>query len=123
MPREYWGALEADLLAAGYVLEDYPERLSLRAMSEFFRHAGRGSAIYAVVHGVRAEWGYEAELLARVLEALWDANWQRQGKGNVPRPKPLQRPGQDAPEGVKHFGGAAVSIEEFHRQWNDREVA
>ena len=117
MPVDQWDALEADLLRAGTSINDYPKRFSLRTLLAFFRHSPRGSAVHAVIYGEKSTWGMAEELLARVIETLMDANWQRQGKPHAPRPKPLQRPGQPLPEGVKHYGGEGMSINEFERRW------
>lgn len=117
MPIDQWDALEADLLRAGSALNDYPQRFSLRTLISFFRHSPRGSAVYSTTYGDKSEWGTVEELLALVVEALWDANWQRQGKRTATRPKPIQRPGQSAPAGVKHYGGEGMSIDEFEQRW------
>jgi hypothetical protein len=117
MPTEQWDALEADLLRAGSALSDYPQRFSLRTLVSFYRHSPRGSAVFSTAFGDKAEWGTVEELLARVLEALWDANWQRQGRPHAPKPKPVQRPGQALPTGVSHYGGEGMSIEEFETRW------
>ena len=42
LPREQWDALEADLMHAGFVLDDYPHRLSLYSVHTFLRHSARG---------------------------------------------------------------------------------
>lgn len=117
MPIEHWDALEADLLRCGSAVNDYPQRFSLRTLISFYRHSPRGSAVYSTIYGDKSEWGMIEELTARVLEALWDANWQRQGKPHAPKPKPVQRPGQPLPAGISHYGGDGMSIAEFEERW------
>lgn len=116
MSRESWGALEADLLRAGYTMADYPKRLDLRAVIAFWRYAVPGSAVFRVEHGAKGEWQYTQELLALILETLRDANWQRQGISTAPRPQKLPRPGQEV-EGVRHFGDEPMTIAEFNKRW------
>lgn len=111
-----WEALEADLLAAGFALADYPDRLSLRAIRNFLVWSRDGSAAYRQANGERAGWHHVEELLARILEVLMAANWQRAGDKTAPRPKPLPRPGERR-EGDRHFGDEPVTIAEFHRRW------
>lgn len=117
LPVDHWDALEADLLRAGSTINDYPQRFSLRTLIAFFRHSPRGSAVYASMYGELSHWGMLEELLALVVEALWDANWQRQGQQHAPRPTPIRRPGREQSAGVKHYGGKGMSIEEFEQRW------
>lgn len=44
------------------------------------------------LRGEAADWSLNTFLLALVADALHAANWQRGGKKNAPRPKPLPRP-------------------------------
>ena len=117
-------ALEADLLTMGYTLDDYPDRLSLRAIRAFMFWADQNtSAVARLVRGPAAGWTHTEELLARILDALQDANWQRQEQKFAPRPKPTPRPGEK-PEGVQHFGSdGGVSINEFERRMRERMAA
>lgn len=110
-------------MEAGFALDDYPARLSLRGIRSFMYYARAGSALWRLAHGERATWGHAEELLASVLETLWDANWQRAGNRTAPRPKPLQRPGQAPPPGTQHFGSEPVSIDEFRRRMAEKGVA
>ena len=105
---------------AGFVLDDYPHRLSLYSVHTFLRHSARGSNVFRVLHDERSDWGYAEELLARLIESTWEANWQRAGRAHAPRPKPLQRPWEVTPKTTQHFGSKAdaVSIAEFHKLWN-----
>jgi hypothetical protein len=117
LPVESWDALEADLLRSGHALNDYPQRFSLRTLISFYRHSPRGSAVYQVEYGEKADWGTLEELTARVLEALWDANWQRSGRPHAPKPKPIPRPGQPLPPGIRHYGGEGMTIDQFEERW------
>ena len=55
-------------------------------------------------------------LLALVGDLLAAGNWQRAGKKNAPKPKPIQRPG-DKPKGAV-FGADPIPISEFDDWWN-----
>lgn len=115
-PRELWDALEADLLAAGFTLEDYPDRLTLTAIRSFWYWANPDtSAVGRLSRGDKAGWRHAEELLAVIVETLRDANWQRQGNKTAQRPKPVPRPGVE-PEGTKHFGTEPVTIKEFRER-------
>ena len=46
------------------------------------------------VVGDAARWGDQEHLLADLIDVLQVANWQRAGKRNARRPKPVSRPGQ-----------------------------
>jgi hypothetical protein len=122
-PRELWDALEADLLRAGFSLDDYPDRLSLTAIRSFWHWADPDhSAIGRLTRGEKAGWRHQEELLAVIVETLRDANWQRQGSKTAPKPKPLARPGVPVP-GVQHFGDEPLSINEFERRMAQRRAA
>lgn len=118
MPSDTWLALEADLMGAGFVLSDYPDRYGLRTLLAFLRNSQRASAVYRSVHGQRvSDWGNVEELLAIAIETLRDANWQRQGNPMAPRPPRLIRPGQEAKQqGYRHFGGDGMTIAEFEKR-------
>jgi hypothetical protein len=106
----------------GFTLDDYPERLSLYAIWLFLRHSHRGSNVFRVVHEERGDWGYVEELLARVIDSVQEGNWQRAGRKNAPRPKPIARPWEVPAKTTQHFGSkeTAVTIEEFHRLWDGK---
>jgi len=116
MSAERWRALEADLLRAGYTLDDYPDRLSLRAIASAWEYAVPGSAVYRFEKGPKAEWSYTQEILAGILFVLQAANWQRAGNKTAPKPKPMTRPGE-LPECTKRITGEPMSIAEFRRRW------
>ena len=122
--RETWNALEADLLSAGYTLDDYPHRLSLRAICQFMFWADQNrSALARLVRPATVGWNHAEELLACILETLQSANWQRQGNKTAPKPKPITRPGAE-PQGIQRFGAdGGVSIGEFERRMRERNVA
>lgn len=121
--RETWAALEADLLNVGLTLDDYPDRLNLRAITAFLFWADQNdSAVARHLRGPKAGWGHTQELLARIIEVLQDANWQRQGIKTAPKPKPVPRPGEQV-EGTRHLGDAPMSIADFERRMAERRVA
>lgn len=103
---------------AGFTLDDYPARLSLRALHASLRYARPDSAVYLALFGTDGQWTVDRELLALIFDSLQAANYQRAGGSNNPRntaPKPLPRPGQDATDTTTYVG-EAVTIEEFERR-------
>lgn len=64
------------------------------------------------MNGDAAQWGWQEHLLASAVDALHAANWQRAGKKNAPRPKPVRRPGAVDPN-ERRFTGTSRSIEEL----------
>lgn len=83
---------ESDLARVyGIDLADfYRGRISPRALSVRLRHLPDGSALWRSLHSDLA-WNQTDYLIARAVDALNAANWQRAG-GNGNPPKPIQRP-------------------------------
>lgn len=50
-------------------------------------------------------------LLALIADAVNVGNWQRQGKKNATKPKPIPRPGLD--DGKSKYGGRAEPLEDI----------
>lgn len=108
-------AIEHDLVAVGWTLDDVPRRLNWRAFARWVRQNAqqRGSALYRELVGDDHVWGLNEQLLASVVDVLNRANWQRaQGKG--PRPKPIPRPGV-RPLARKVGGTTLVPLAEAQR--------
>jgi hypothetical protein len=82
----------------------------------FVQHSPRESALYRDMHPEYAEWGVVEHLLATTVDALHAANWQRAGKKNAPRPKPVKRPGIKKEQ---RFGSGAIPASEFMSWWNN----
>lgn len=59
------------------------------------------------------------DLLALVGDLLAVANWQRQGKKNARRPKPIQRPGQ--PKQGTTYGADPIPVSSFDEWWDNPE--
>lgn len=91
--------------------------LSWRDLLVITRNAPRGSALSRAVNG--ADWGPAEYLLALVVDVLQSGNWQRAGKPNAPKPKPLQRPGE-APQGQK-YGSEPIPAKDFDAWWDNPE--
>lgn len=99
-------AIEHDLVAHGWTLDDIPHRLNWRAFRSFIRHSSHrpGSALSQTMFP-DVDWDLEAHLLAGIFDLLAIANWQRGARKGTPQPKPLPRPGV-TPD-VVHKGDAA----------------
>jgi hypothetical protein len=62
-----------------------------------------------------AAWTPAEYLLATIADLTAAGNWQRAGKKNAPRPKPIERPGVKLPGGKK-FGTESMSIAEMQKR-------
>lgn len=79
-------------------------RLSWRRLGVLVAALPRESATVRAHVGEAAEWGHVEHLLAAAVDVLQQANWQRAGNRNAPKPQPLRRPGQAQP-GERRFRG------------------
>lgn len=66
--------------------------LTLRRVSALVDNLPRDAATCRAVYGEVAEWGPSERILADVFDVLAQANWQRGGNKNAPRPKGYPRP-------------------------------
>jgi hypothetical protein len=57
------------------------------------RHLPRESATIRELGGDAVVWDEDTHLLASIVDLLALGNWQRQGRANAQRPKPIPRPG------------------------------
>lgn len=110
-------AIEYDLLALGYRLDDLGEGLSWRDLWVVVTNAPPGSALVRAIAG--HVWSVTDYLLASVIDQLATANWQRQGKASARRPKPIPRPGVED-ENTKVYGREPIPISQFDDWWNTR---
>jgi hypothetical protein len=87
-------ALQADLLRIGRSLDDLgSEALTwydLRALVRQLQ-GSTDSELAAAILGYHP-WSVEAQLLAIIADTEAMGNWQRAGKKNAPKPKPIERP-------------------------------
>lgn len=104
--HEHGDAVEADFLRY-YGLDIQAdlgtERVTWRRLKALIGQLPRGSATARSMHGAAADWGPVEHLAAVQADLLAAANWQRAGKKNAPRPKPIPRPGIK-PAGERHRG-------------------
>lgn len=102
---------------AGYRLADLTVSLSWRDLSVLVHRwsAEPGTATGEAMQGHEL-WTTEAELTAGVIDAINLGNWQRQGKGSAPKPKPVKRPG--AKSTAKTFGKDPIPVSEFDVWWD-----
>jgi hypothetical protein len=70
------------------------------------------------VLGDDVEWGLTDHLLAQLIDAVNEGNWQRQGKPHAPRPKPVKRPGVE--DKTQTFGKDPIPISQFDDWWHGR---
>lgn len=92
------------------------ERLSWVDLMVFIEHSPRESAMFRELNPEYAEWGVVEHLLAASVDALNVANWQRQGRKNSPKPKPVKRPGSSKD---RKFGTGAIPVSEFKSWWDN----
>lgn len=113
---EHGQAVEAHLIALGLRLRWLgTERLTWNDLRAIASQAGPRSAIgRALSEG----WEVTDYLLAIIADHLAMANWQRQGKRGVPKPRPIPRPGDNRTE---RFGSDPIAIAEFDDWWREAD--
>ena len=118
LPREYWEALEADLLRSGFTLADIPEKVTWRAVKARFEHATHGDALYLALHGDAVKWSDQEYLSAILVDLVALLVWFKteDGQKNRNRPKPTPRPGVDLTEGIS-LGSGGVPVDKFADAW------
>lgn len=110
----YTEALEFDLLAMGLRLRwlgDGTGRLDWGDLLTIVKQAAPGSALRRAAGD---GWSVTDHLLALVADELAVANWQRQGKRNAPRPRPIPRPGAKE---EKVYGSDPIPLADFAAWW------
>lgn len=119
---EHGEAIEFDLIALGLRREWLgTPALSWRDLWVILHHLPRDSAYARSRHGEAALWGLTDHLLATLIDAVQDGNWQRAGKKNAPRPKRVKRPGGGKAAGERKFGRDPIPIARFDDWWHGRE--
>lgn len=119
LPREYWEALESDLLRSGFTLSDIPHKVTWRAIKARFEYASQGDALYQALHGDAAKWSDQEHLTAILVDLASLLVWFKteDGQKNKNRPKRIPRPGvEEAEQGVS-IGSGGVPVEEFADAW------
>lgn len=114
--EEHGEAVEFDLLTHGYSYDDRgTEALSWRALWVLVRRWQQrpDTATSESVHGVR--WGVTDQLLAVIADDLAVANWQRAGKKNAAKPKPIQRPWEKSKS--RALGKDPIPVSQFDGWW------
>lgn len=105
----------------GRRLEDLGTKsLSWRDLYVIAMQSPPTSALVRAIQPERAAWAaglVTADLLALVADLLAVANWQRQGKRNAQRPKPITRPG-DKPS-ASSWGAEPIPIRDFDSWWEN----
>jgi hypothetical protein len=93
--------------------------LSWRDLYVIVQQSGPSSALMRALQPERAAWASGmvlADLLAHAVDLLAGGNWQRAGKKNAPKPKPIPRPGTKS-ETTK-YGSEPIPVKDFDNWWN-----
>lgn len=86
------------------------DALTWRDLWVIVKHLPRSSALVRVIEGDDHPWGLAEQLLAATVDALHAANWQRGEGKKRDKPKPIPRPGINAP---KRYGTTALPLDEM----------
>lgn len=122
LPDDQWLAIEADLVNAGWTLEDVPRRLSWSALYAFVLHSPATSALSRVRSPEQASWvdgtGL-ATLLAAIGYRLDTANWQRSkdGQKNRRRPQPWETPWNKS-KNRRTIGAGPIPASDWEAFWD-----
>jgi hypothetical protein len=109
-------AVEGELIRRGLRIRDLgSERCTWSDLKAVIYTADPGSHLASALG---APWGVADYMMANVIDLLNAGNWQRGGNKNSPRPKPIQRPGEED-KGVKRFGADPVAPEAFDEWWTN----
>jgi len=109
---KYEEAIAYDCLALGLRLRNVgTDDFTWGDLLAIVRQSPRSSALFRAMHPEEAEWGLAEQLLAYNADLLSVGNWQRAQGAKKDYPKPIPRPGVEAPE--KKYGKGAISIEDM----------
>lgn len=97
-------------------------RLTWRDLLVITRQSPPTSALFRAENPDSWVWGMTEHLLAVIADEIAVGNWQRQGRPNATRPKPIPRPGMQEPE-MRHFGKGALPLSELDAWIAEQESA
>ena len=107
----------------GRRLEDLgTDRLSWRDLYVVVHQSGPRSALARARDPEAAAWASgdaTAWMLASLLDLTAQGNWQRQGKRNAPKPKPVKRPGGKVESTT--YGADPIPVRDFDAWWDNPE--
>lgn len=114
-------AIEFDLLQAGRSLDDLGVTMSWRDLSVLVRRwqVTPGTQTCTAVQGVE-HWSNLEVLVAELIDLTASANWQRAGRGNVPKPKPYPRPWVKPKS--RQLGSDPIPASEFNDWWESKKA-
>ena len=120
---EHGEAIEADLVAAGWTLDDVPTRLPWRALYAFVKHLPSDSALKRELNGGDSEWATLLKtnaILADIFDMLngLAVAFSKAHGGHPKSPKPYKRPG--AKDADTHIGSGAVPKGTFMDWWENK---
>lgn len=123
MLAEHGEAIEADLVRAGWTLDDVPSRLPWRALYAFVTHLPSDSALKREMNGDDAEWSSTLKtnaILADIFDAIaeFEVAFAKSRGAHPKAPRPYKRPG--ASSGEKRIGKGAVPHGTFMKWWEKR---
>ena len=93
--------------------------LSWGDLHDYVRYGNADTALALERYGAAVAWSLTDHLLATVVDALHNANWQR-GGGKGSRPKPIERPG--ANQTTETLGKDPIPAADFMDWWNEESA-
>lgn len=119
LPDEQWAAIEHDLAAAGWTLEDVPHRLPWMSLFAFVLHLPRESAYRRLINPDGYTWSATNHLIAELGYRLDVLIWQSTKDGNAGRNQPQrwERPGVTNNR-KNTYGSGAIPVTEWDDWWN-----
>lgn len=119
--EEYRDALAYHLITLGLRLRWLgSSRLTWEDLRVIVAQSPPGSPLHRAKDDTRAAWdsgAVSAYLLAVIADQIAGGNWQRAGRKNAPKPKPIERPGDNKKGTV--LGSEPVKISEFDEWWEN----
>lgn len=109
-----------------WTLDDVGGSLSVRALVNFIRHLGVGSALYGELNPDASEWKNgenQSEILADIFDLIQSiayayeiVNTKKDKRGSIKKPSPYPRPGAKD-DGMEHYGKDPIAVCDFDSWW------
>lgn len=103
----------------GRSLDELGETLSWRDLFVLLKHwqVTPGTRLLSAIKGMEV-WTRSEQMLADVIDLTANANWQRQGKPNAPKPQRYKRP-WEKPKETK-LGAGAIPASQLNDWWDSQ---